>query len=56
MQEVGRTREEWPAGPADGCSVFPLPSFNLVKLVQAPLCLYKRLLMMKFDTHTHNTF
>jgi hypothetical protein len=52
MLEVNGTREEWPASNVNGRPKVHILQTDLVKLVQAPLCLYKRLLMMKVDTHT----
>jgi hypothetical protein len=49
--EVSGTQEEWSAGHVDGRPTIHLLQTDLVKLVQAPLYLYKRLLMMKVDTH-----
>jgi hypothetical protein len=50
--EVSGIREEWPTGHVDRCPAIHLLQTDLVKSVQAPLCLYKRPLMMKVDTHT----
>jgi hypothetical protein len=52
MLEVGGTREEWSASHMDGRPTVHLLQTNLVKSVQAPLYVYKRLLTMKVDTHT----
>jgi hypothetical protein len=52
--EVGGTREEWTAGHVDFCPAIHLLKTDLVKSAQAPLYLYKRLLAMKVDTHTHH--
>jgi hypothetical protein len=54
MLEVGGTWEEWPAGHVDGRSTVHLLQTDLVKSVQALLCLNKMLLTMKVDTHTYH--
>jgi hypothetical protein len=52
--EVGGIQEEWPPDHVDGHQTIHLLQTDLVKSVQDPLRLYKRLFMMKIDTHTHH--
>jgi hypothetical protein len=52
MLEVGGTWNEWPVGHVDGRLAVHLLQTNLAMSLQAPHWLYKRLHMMKVDTHT----
>jgi hypothetical protein len=49
--KVGGDREEWLAGHVDGCPVNHQLQTDSIKLVEAPLDLYIRILTVEFRTH-----
>jgi hypothetical protein len=49
--DVGGDQEEWPASHVDGCPAVHQLQTNSIKLVEAPLDPYIRILMVEFRTH-----
>jgi hypothetical protein len=49
--EVSGDQEEWSAGHVDGCPTVHQLQTNSIKLVEAPLDLYIRILALEFITH-----
>jgi hypothetical protein len=49
--KVGGDQQEWPASHVDGCSAIHQLQPNSIELVEAPLDLYIRILMVEFRTH-----
>jgi hypothetical protein len=52
--KVGGDREEWPSGHVDGCPAVHHLQTDSIKLLEAPLDLYIRILMVEFIT-PHST-
>jgi hypothetical protein len=49
--KVSGDREEWPVGHVDGCPVVHHLQTDSIKMVEASLNLYIRILAVEFKTH-----